>query len=60
MVASQELFERSELERGLRGEAERAQQVPRKLLFWSCKAAIREQHEVLRGVQERAASQTRL
>ncbi|CAK9059661.1 Reticulocyte-binding protein 2 homolog a [Durusdinium trenchii] len=38
----QELLQRSEMERGLRGEAERAQQ-----------AAIREQREVLRNVQER-------
>lgn len=38
----QELLQRSQLERGLRGEAERAQQ-----------AAIREQREVLRGVQQR-------
>jgi len=38
----QELLQRSQLERGLRGEAERAQQ-----------AAIREQQHVLRGVQQR-------
>eukprot|EP00435_Cladocopium_sp_Y103_P029876 s1319_g7.t1 len=38
----QDLLQRSQLERGLRGEAERAQQ-----------AAIREQREVLRGVQQR-------